>query len=173
MVGLLSRTKTSGPVKQTKVLPIFVSQEAYIQAEWLDVGLSLWKEELGFPMDFLLVLPNEDLSGCIRKRARYSDAQNFSKSLLTAIVAESGEKLLLPETASFWTEHSDRAGMDSWLGALGVGPEHRCFLGRWAIQGSQDTYIRTALRIVENLQRLAARHARAVWKGGADHFGEE
>ena len=54
-----------------------------------------------------------------------------------------------------------------------MGHSERAFLGRWAAKGSADTYVRTALRVVENLQRLAAVKAREAYAGGPDHFGEE
>jgi hypothetical protein len=63
--------------------------------------------------------------------------------------------------------------LDSWAAALGVQKSERDFLGRWAPEGSTDTYVRTALRVVENVQLLAAHHARLAWKGGPDFFGEE
>ena len=78
-----------------------------------------------------------------------------------------GEPLLLPEAVAFWTEHSDRCGVDSCLAALGVGADLRGFVGRWGVRSSTDTYVRTAYREVENLQKLAAQaglhraHARA------------
>ena len=59
------------------------------------------------------------------------------------------------------------------MAALGVDKDLRGFVGRWAISGSQDLYVRTATRIVENMQLLAARHARASFEGGPDFFGEE
>ena len=138
------------------------------------MGLQLWQEHLGYPRDYLLCLPNKDLNGTIRKRARYADAQCFSRALFGSLTATGGYGRLLSEDAlPFWSEHSDRAGVDSWLAAVGVGADHRRFLGRWAATGAQDAYVRTALRICENLQIVAARHARAVAAGGPDYFGEE
>ena len=46
-------------------------------------------------------------------------------------------------------------------------------MGRWAAASAEDKYVRSAVRITENCQRLAALHAKALHKGGADHFGEE
>ena len=57
--------------------------------------------------------------------------------------------------------------------ALGVSEPERSFLGRWAAKSSTDTYVRTAVRVVENLQLLAARHAQASAVGGPDFYGEE
>ena len=41
------------------------------------------------------------------------------------------------------------------------------------MQTSEDVYVRTALRVCENLQRLAATHAKAQLHRGPDFFGEE
>ena len=56
---------------------------------------------------------------------------------------------------------------------MGVAEPERGFLGRWAARGSADIYVRTACRVVENLQRLATRFAREALEGGPDYFGEE
>lgn len=108
------------------------------------------------------------------RRALYSDAKVFSTSLLSSLQAGQGDQpLLLPAAVSFWSEHSDRAGLDFRLGALSVGADLRRFVGRWAVKGSEDGYVRSAVRITENCQRLSAHHARASFNGGADDFGEE
>ena len=57
--------------------------------------------------------------------------------------------------------------------SLGVSESHRSFLGRWGARRATDTYVRTAVRVVENLQVLAGRHARAAFQGGPDYSGEE
>ena len=155
-------------------MPIFVSSDAWIGTEWLDTGLSMWQNEFEYARDYFLPLPNGDLSGHIGKRARYTDAVGFSRSLLGFLVDNEGAKLLEPESIFFfWSEHSDRAGLDSWLAAMSVGADLRRFIGRWALKGSEDGYVRSASRVVENCQRLASMHARASAKGGPDYFGEE
>ena len=40
-VGVLERTKTSGPGKKILLLPVFVSTEAYVVQPWLLTGLKL------------------------------------------------------------------------------------------------------------------------------------
>ena len=172
--GLLERTKTSGPGKTMTVLPVFVSEDAYVRKPWLDIGLLLWtKGPLDFPRDYFLPLPSHDLQGCLQERALYTDSAGFSRALFGTLRRHDGQALLSPAACRFWTEHSDRAGLDGWCIALEVAEPERSFLGRWAAKGSTDTYVRTAVRVVENLQLLAARHARASALGGADFFGEE
>ena len=56
---------------------------------------------------------------------------------------------------------------------MSVGADVRRFVGRWAIKGSEDGYVLSASRVVENCQRLASVHARAAAGGGPDFFGEE
>ena len=171
--GVLTQTKTTGKDKLVSTLPVFVSHEAWIEHEWLLAGLELWQGELGYSRDYFLCLPSQTFAGTCGKRAKYSDAKGFSSSLLASLRAPDGSPLLLPAAVGFWTEHSDRCGLDTWLGALSVGADLRKFVGRWAAGGAEDRYVRSATRITENCQRLAAKHARAVLRGGADHFGEE
>ena len=138
------------------------------------MGLDLWQgDDLSCKLDYFLCLPNRDFSGTCGKKARYTDAQGFSSALLSSLRTTDGAPLLLPAAVSFWSEHSDRAGLDSWLASLSVGEDMRRFVGRWAVKGSEDSYVRTAARICENCQRLAAHHARAQWQNGPDFFGEE
>ena len=161
VTGLLKRTKTSGPGKPLEVLPVFVSQEAWIEQEWLRVGLDLLtKGSFDFERDFLLPLPTADLQAATKRRALYSDSAGFSLGLLGSLKDETGGARLPQGAARFWSEHSDRAGLDSWASALGVQESERRFLGRWSPQGSADAYVRTALRVVENIQVLVALHAR-------------
>ena len=172
--GLLRRTKTSGADKAVSALPAFISNDAWISEDWLSTGMALWQEtSLGYARDYWLVLPCKDFSGTCGKRARYTDARMFSKALLSGLKGRDGQRLLEPEAVDFWSEHSDRTGLDSWLAALSVGPDLRRFVGRWGAQGSEDRYVRTSVRITENCQRLAAHHGRAAFNGGADFFGEE
>ena len=171
---MLEHTKSSGPVKALTVLPVFVSQDAYVRKPWLDVGLMLWAEgPLSYPRDYFLPLPSDDFQGCLQARALYSDSAGFSRSLLATLRRPDGRALLSPSACRFWTEFSDRAGLDGWCMALGVSVSERSFLGRLAAKGSTDAYVRTAVRIVENLQLLAARHGRASAQGGPDFYDEE
>ena len=85
----------------------------------------------------------------------------------------SGLALLSPGCAAFWTEHPARAGLDSWHAALGTELSQRNFLGRWATKSSADSYVRTAVRVVERLQIGAALAAATLLGGGHDAFGEE
>jgi hypothetical protein len=171
----LERSKTSGPDKATKLLPVYVSSEAWVSDRWLETGLELLaRPELSFARDYLVPLPSPNLEGSCGLRAEYADAQGLTRALWSHLTQPgTDEALFLPEAARFWTEHSDRSGCTSWLAALGVPKEQREYLGRWAVSSQADGYARTAQRVVEGLQRLAARAAKRVLNGGPDLFGEE
>ena len=172
--GVLTRTKTSGGDKSMTVLPLFVSLEAWVAEEWLLEGLPLWQDsDLGYKRDYFLCLPDRTFGSTCCKRARYSDAKTFSTALLSTLRHEDGDPLLCAEAVPFWSEHSDRTGLDTWLAALSVGSDMRRFVGRWAVTGSEDAYVRSSLHVTENCQRLAGLHAREAARGGPDYFGEE
>ena len=83
---MLDRTKTSGPDKKVKVLPIFVSKEAWVQEKhWLLTGLNFHEGELGFERDYLVPLPNGDWTGTCGLKAQYSDALGLSRDLLARL----------------------------------------------------------------------------------------
>ena len=115
--GALERSKTSGRDKKVKLLPVSISREAWISEEWLEAGAKLLQTpELGFERDYLLPLPNGDLSGSCGLRAEYADALGLTRQLWCTLECPGTEEaLMLPEAALFWSEHSDRAGFASWL----------------------------------------------------------
>ena len=175
VAGTLSRTKTSGPGKHMGVLPVFVSEAAWVSCPWLDTGYALWTGEgpLASKRDYLLPLPTTDLQGITPRRALYSDCSCFSQALWRSLSDKDGLALLPEDAGKHWTEHSERAGLDSWAAALGISKTERSFLGRWSARGSVDVYVRTAMRVVENVQLHVARFARKALAGGPDYFGEE
>jgi len=143
----LERTKTSGLGKTLTVLPCFVSEAAYVLKPWLDVVFLLWSESpLDYPWDYFPPPPTEDFRGCLQERALYSDSAGFSRALLGTLRRPDGTALLSGAACRFWTEYSDRAGLDGWCMALAVPEPERSFLGRWATKGSTDAYVRTAVR---------------------------
>ena len=115
------------------VLPIFQSNDAYVQKSWLRPGMALWTQgTLAFERDYFLPLPTVDFLDTCRKRDRNRDSRHLSRSLLSALKTETGEDLLLLEVVSFWTERSDGSGVDGWLATLGVDQSFRSFVSRWS-----------------------------------------
>ena len=156
------------------MLPVFVREAAWVAHGWLDMGFALWeKAPLNYKRDYFLPLPDKHLSGVLQRRALYTDSAGFSVGLVSSLAAADCTALVPHGGAQFWSEHSDRSGLDSWCAALGFEESQRGFLGRWAARRSADCYVRTALRVTENLQVAAASHARFAFNGGPDFFGEE
>lgn len=168
LVGWLERTKTSGPGKRVRHLPIFVSSAAGLfTSKWLQVGWDIWqRESMRFDRDYFLPLPTDDWSGAQRIMADYADAAALSKHLLRQLrqpVKTAGQwtlshtpLLAVDAIGSFWSEHSERNWLISMLAAIGVPPEERKYVGRWGVS-SADEYLRTAQRVIFSLQeRLVA-----------------
>ena len=121
-----------------------MSQECWLLEEWLDTGVALLTTgSFDFARDFLLPLPSQNLEAATHRRALYSDSAAFSQKLYDSLVGEQEQARLPAYAGRFWTEHSDRAGLDSWASALGVQESERNFLGRWAPRGAADAYVRT------------------------------
>ena len=79
----------------------------------------------------------------------YSDAVVFSKKLLGSLRTNNEDSyyLLSQEAIGFWTERSDRCGLDSWRTALGYDASQRDVLGRWGAQGSAGRSLRKSARV--------------------------
>ena len=164
LVGLLERTKTTGPGKRVRHLPIFIAASVgFMSSTWLEQGLKLWlSESMSFERDFFLPMPNSDWSGVRRGMANYADVVGLSQHLLRMLrlPVRKGcqwvlsDQPLLPaqEARTFWKEHSERNWLTSLLAACGVGVEQRNYIGRWHIASSADEYLRTAQQVIIGLQ---------------------
>ena len=149
---MLRRTKTSGPSRRIKELPVAISEHAYfLRSAWLGVGFDLLRTHANYKRDYLLPRLNQD--GLLEKKpASYADAMVATAGLLSI--------LGLPlEVQGYWTEHSERSVLPTGLSLMEVPP-----LGRWKPEGS-DTYARTFAGRVARLQALFAKVAR-----GADRY---
>ena len=108
---VLRQTKTSGPTKQAKELPVCVREKAFFaRPAWLKVGFELLKSYVCYPRDYLIpkLKSNGELS---RSMASYGDAMEATAGILAKIGLNRGPGLL------------DRAFREicSSYGAVGVG----------------------------------------------------
>ena len=164
LVGSLERTKTTGPGKKVRHLPIFVSNSAYFMGpHWLRVGLQIWQQEqMAFERDYFLPLPSLDWDGVRPAMADYGDIVGLSKQLLRYLRQpvwahcqwqSTSQPLLIAEAAfKFWTEHSERNWLNSLSAALSFPAEERNMVGRWGVSSSADDYLRTAQQVIVSLQ---------------------
>ena len=154
---MLRRTKTSGPSRRIKELPVARAEHAYfLRSTWLRVGFDLLRTHANYKRDYLLPRLNQD--GLLEKKpASYADAMVATAGLLGI--------LGLPlEVQGYWTEHSERSVLPTSLSLMEVPPQDKDLLGRWKPEGS-DTYARTFAGRVARLQALFAKVAR-----GADRY---
>lgn len=183
LVGCLERTKTTGPGKRVRHLPIFICRSAYLLAPgWLEKGLEIWESsEFAFDRDYFLPLPSADWASVRPVMADFADSTALSKRLFRALkqpVRQNGHwvssvvPLFCAEAAlSFWTEHSERNWLNSHLAVIGVPQCERDFIGRWRITSSADEYQRLAQRVVINAQEQLLTYFAGNDKWDLSHAG--
>lgn len=165
LTAVLSRTKVSGRDKKIEALPVFVSSSAYVfHTDWLEIGWGFW-EAVPHKRDFFLVMPSEDRHGTLKIEVEYADALAMTKAqLLTAkaVAAHNGEItrhdtcFLDVAAAAYWTEHSPRATLASWVACLGTFPaDWPDLLGRWG-SCKAEGYVRTHRKRVKAMQEAVA-----------------
>ena len=152
LVGMMHQSKTTGPGKRVRELPIFIAKDAYVlRDDWLQVGFDLVK--LQMPRDRDYVFPESCFYGMVYGASHVAYAEAVAGSTKTLAVLEGYHGRLIPSGwERFWSEHSERATLSSGLAALGVEKSDRDLLGRWCPEGS-DVYVRTYNAIVKKMQK--------------------
>ena len=132
----LRRTKTSGPNRRIKEMPLCVSEAAFFEnPDWLKIGFELLQWLATFSRDYLLPKLKPDFAVFEKKMAEYAD--------VVAVSAATLQRTGMPAIVQrFWTEHSDRSVLPTGLEVLGVSGPEKDLLGRWKPEGS-DTYARS------------------------------
>jgi hypothetical protein len=163
LYGTLKKTKTTGPAKRVRELPLHISKSAYIRfGSWLRVGYDLWLTLAPFDRDYFL--PKSDAAGhyTVRQMATYSDAASSGIEVLARLKLPGADRLLLDHNwCTFFTEHSERPTMTTALAVLQHSKEERDLIGRWRPEGS-DVYVRTYHAIVSRLQAQVAEAMKSV-----------
>ena len=153
LTTVLRKTKTSGPNRRVKELPVCVSERAFfVDSRWLGWGFDALRALAQFDRDYLI--PQLDAEGdrFIRKMAGYGHAVSYTAGVLARVGCDSG-------FIGFWTEHSERAVLPTGLSMLDNDKAERDLLGRWKPEGS-DVYARTFNGRVAKLQRQFAEACR-------------
>ena len=172
----LLRTKTTGPGKAIATLPVYIAHDAFVEEKnWLVTGVGIWKA-IHIDRDYFVACPSDDLQRLVPVAASYMDRACMSRMLARMLKTEGGDVLLpLPCVSLFWTEHSPRATLPTWVATLGGTEELRGKLGRWkSSQSCTEGYSRQDRVIINRAQANAAMFIRQN-KGvtaAEDHFGE-
>eukprot|EP00435_Cladocopium_sp_Y103_P061718 s1184_g23.t1 len=172
LTGMITRSKTSGAGKRVEVMHFFVDKGAYfLRPDWLLTGwtLNTWMStQAGMvDRDYLAPMPNPDLSGFRRAMVKYADAASMSRALFVKLRVDvrTTERdqdlegvdttLVFPESLGFWSEHSERGTMDTWMQVAGAAPEIRRMVGRWSVS-EEEEYLRNLEAGVTRAQREVA-----------------
>ena len=129
LVTTLRRTKTSGPNRRVRELPVAISEYAlFVRSGWLQEGFSLLKQHANYKRDYLM--PRLKADGALEpKPAGYADAMVATAGLLATLG-------LTLEVQGYWTEHSERSVLPTALSLQDIPPHDKDLLGRWKPEGS-------------------------------------
>ena len=156
LYGELWRTKTSGIGKKVERLNFFISPGAWVlHANWLHRGFTvntaLSRSSAMEDRDYLVPKPQPNLMGFRKSMVKYPDALIMGRALLRELpllleARDGGHvradgRLIDLEAVGFWSEHSERGSMDTWMELAKVPKEIRCMLGRWATS-NEEGYLR-------------------------------
>jgi len=166
--GSLDRTKTSGPGRKTRWLPVFVSPKAFVvYKDWLAAGWEVWQGDgFNFARDYFQPQPMGNWEGVVRREAlphphmRAASLQVMAELRIPVWRPDAGwaegEAWLVPGAeVGYLKEHSERNFLTSAAAQLGIEKSQRDFLGRWLPEQSDD-YVRTAQGVVHRIQRKVA-----------------
>ena len=139
LLGVIHKSKTSGPGKRVLLLPFYVSKESWVSRHnWLSVGWKIWNHmgmEAGMlTRDFMSTWPTANRTGFARRMADYATASAMSQALFNELWAmDRGQKvtLLFQGVGTLWTEHSERATLRTWAAAARIPLDIRRQMGRW------------------------------------------
>ena len=138
-MAILRRTKTTGPNKRVKTVPLHIPLGVSISGvDWLTAGYDLWAEVGPRGRDYFLPRPAEDLQGFRSGPASSSDMAALLCRAMQELQAPSGGRILSEQLAMVWTGHSERATLPSWLAAQGAPKEDRYTVGRWTPKDSDN-----------------------------------
>ena len=163
--GILNTTlmssKTSGPGKRMKQLPVAVTDKADLLGNgWLSAWLALLQEHLPLDRDYLLDKPSADYLKTTDKELRYTQSAAMTRVIIAELGVpvltegtwtESSFKIMPMELLGFFTEHGPRAVVPSAAVGLEDDKSKRDMVGRWCPSGSDD-YARTHRAIVVGIQ---------------------
>ena len=166
LVNTLCRTKTSGPTKRVKELPVCLAAETSLtDLPWLTAGLALVQTFGSEERDHLLTNFSTNFESSKPGRLSYASSAALGQRILSEVHLpdfQNGkwvetDRLLLPSalTAAF-TEHGPRAFMPTILAELETERSQKDFVGRWSPTGSDD-YTRSYRAVVKRLQLEATK----------------
>ena len=141
--GILRRTKTTGPAKKVRTLPLFIPAAATLSGEpWLERGFDFFRDVGDADRDHFFPRPSADLEGFRKGAATPMDMAALGVKVLTMVKDGKGNLCVEPALAMCFTGHSERSTLTSILISSGAAKSDRDLVGRWSPEGSDD-YVRS------------------------------
>lgn len=143
--------------------------------EWLEAGWKILRADYWGDRDYLVP------TYC-KLPASYGDFAVWTRQVLLNLREVDfvggrwveGDRFLLHRDAGrLWTEHSERNWLVSMAAALGIHREERQVLGRWAVKESSDEYVRSARRLIAQVQLKVVQGAWEDREWDLRHLGIE
>ena len=166
--GILTHTKTTGHDKRVSEVPFFIRRDANLSgADWMQVGLNLWKSFGRENRSYLVWTASHDLVEPIYKYAKPENVANYMRLIWNQLRVPrrakvtdsrwqaSQDPLVRGSCYLFWSGHSMRHVLPTLAAVFGEPKERRDYLGRWhvGLQQSSD-YVHTCRQIVHGVQQL-------------------
>ena len=164
LAGVLRRTKTTGPGRRAREVPVYVCREVSLSGnDWLQAGFNLFhRQEVFWERTYFIPFPSADWSAGVKKHLSPEMLNVCIKKVLSELrTPVRGERtwkkgevdLIAQELLPFWSGHSARHWLPSWAANLGVSKQDRDFLGRWQAGAHESNeYIVTSREVVHRVQ---------------------
>eukprot|EP00435_Cladocopium_sp_Y103_P052661 s658_g16.t1 len=163
--GILVRTKTTGPGKQVREVPIFVSRRISLSGlDWLRCGYDIWKG-LGFEnRDYFVPSTNSAMDRVIGKFAPVERVAVYIRRVFKGLKVackpryqgwkpKEDEFLLDKVGVMYFTGHSMRHFLLTVAAVINISKEQRDYVGRWHVHLHQSAdYIHSSRQIVTQVQ---------------------
>ena len=161
----LSSSKTSGPGKRMRQLPVAISEKAdLLETRWLANWLELLQEHLPLDRDYLMDQATSDYHRTIDKELKYVQSASLTRQVVSELKVpilsegkwvESDFVIMPVELLGFFTEHGPRSVVPSVAVVIEPDKTKRDMVGRWCPSGSDD-YARTHRAVVIEIQNKVA-----------------
>ena len=163
--GTLIRTKTTGPGKQVRETPIFISRKISLSGhDWLRCGYDLWQGFGHMARDYFIMCTDENMSAPIFKYAPVEKVALYVRQVFRGLEAPVKSRFqpwrlkddvpMMDRVGSmYWTGHSMRHFIPTIAAAIDIGKEQRDYVGRWHVNLHQSAdYVHTSRQIVMKVQ---------------------
>ena len=164
--GVLVRTKTTGPGKQVKETPIFLSRRLSLTGvDWMRIGFDLWEGFGHKDRDYFVMATDSKMSAPLPKYAPTEKVSLMVRQVFLGLrtpakprykpwTFRGDEEYMLDSVgAMYWTGHSMRHFLPTVAASIDIGKEQRDYVGRWHVNLHQSAdYVHTSRQIVIKVQ---------------------